>query len=159
MQVRPVMRQPLDFRAMNGILVSLLMLLVVAANALIFAYRAENNVPVGESGAGNMVLRGMAKWAAPPFLLLVLGAALGWSGITTGDAYATRPFDILPFLAVLVMFMRGSVWIFREGGAKFVAERQLLNGIPSEVGVKVLWLLCVIGTTIGWLVALAIMRR
>jgi len=129
----------------------------VLGNAAIFRSRASiyaADDPLKRKQAHTMVRAGV----------LYLGAllALGFVGASTGlsgglltpinrrrDGLST--FDILYLIFYAGVFLRGTWWVFGQGGAELLADHhQMFRFSPrSAVGVKVLWIVIVLALGYG----------
>ena len=130
---------------------------VVIANGLVFIHRARKNCPAGEPDGSAEILRAFTRWILPLFVLVLIGSATGLSGVfrELPPRDPATLFDFLCFAFLLASFIRGTFWLFRDGGAEFVAERRLLRTITnSETEVKIWWIFLIVGATAGWVAAL-----
>src|SRR5262249_17734086 len=124
-----------------------------------FASRAKANAPPGSPDPGPGVIRAFIKWILPFAALIALGITFHWTSIFTSPDARTpaTPFDFLCFLVLLTILARGTMWIFRDGGAELVAERRLVNTFTSsDLEIKIWWVLFVAAGTGGWLFRLLV---
>lgn len=131
---------------------------VVLLNGAIFRARAQK---LGSEQPDLLpgylaIARGFVTWLVPLFLLIALGVVLGWSTAfampPSGQPHPVRVFDVLCYSIFVLLIVRGTVWIFPQRGAEFLAAHwRLFQSFPSTPwGVRLLWTIAACVTTFAW---------
>lgn len=149
--------QKLNFSKIQWLLLLLLSVIAIGINVLYFVNRARKYAPTPDSDPGPMIIGAMCIWVLPLFLLTIIGVSFGWSGLFNGfpGQNPARLFDWLCFVFALCSLLRGTIWVFFQGGAEFLTQYHLLDTLTeSQLEVEIWWLAAVTGSIAGWIVLL-----
>jgi hypothetical protein len=125
--------------------VDLVIIAVVVVNGLIF-YRRAQRAELAQPERGDEPRRiaiGFVAWLAPLALLSLIGNAFHLTGLSIpprhGD-HATA-WDWFATAAIMVVLLRGTIWIWRDGAAMLARNSDVLFGIrgASPRSVRVQW--------------------